>query len=492
MRSTSRGHQIFFQEGSKRGRKFDKLKNSDLDDHHKEEAGDRCINITRRLSSNASVSDSEINPAAPKCDVSNSLMVLEDRCPFEPSTSNSPFSKSPWSCHMSPRPHDPSSSDASGNALVGMLVRKEGPIYSMAATGDLLYTGSDSKNIRVWKNQQEFSAFKADSGLVKAIAIAGRRVFTGHKDGGIRVWKVSKKNESVYKRVGTLPTMGDYIKSSMKPKKYAEVRHHHSGMWIKHYDAVSCLSLSEDRSLLYSASWDKTFKVWRISDSKCLESITAHDDDVNSLVAGFDGLVFTGSADGTIKVWRRERQGKGTKHFFSQTLLKQECAVTALAINPKSTIVYSGSSDGLVNYWERESSLSHGGVLKSHRLAVLCLATAGELVFSGSADMVICVWKRTSAGEHTCLSVLTGHTGPIKCLDVEKDKESKSSDEQRWILYSGSLDESVRVWKLSEQAPNNIVKFNQQHNSTTTTTGAAILRSALSFSTRGRSSSVKR
>ncbi|KAL0343601.1 UNVERIFIED_CONTAM: protein JINGUBANG [Sesamum angustifolium] len=235
---------------------------------------------------------------------------------------SSPLSKSPWSSHVAPE------SSYAYTGLMGSLVREEGHIYSLAASGDLLYTGSDSKNIRVWKNQKEFSGFKSNSGLVKAIIIAGERIFTGHQDGK---------------------------SGSFNPTKYVEVKKNQNAIWIKHVDAISSLSLSEDKSLLYSASWDKTIKVWRISDSKCLESISAHDDAVNSVIAGFDGLVFTGSADGTIKVWRRELQGKGTKHFFSQTLLKQECAVTALALDPYATVLYGGSSDGLVNFWNAPS-----------------------------------------------------------------------------------------------------------------------------------------
>ncbi|XP_035544176.1 TMV resistance protein N-like [Juglans regia] len=41
-----------------------------------------------------------------------------------------------------------------------------------------------------------------------------------------------------------------------------------------------------------------------------LESINAHEDDVNAFFAGFDAFVFTSSADGTIKVWRRELQNQ--------------------------------------------------------------------------------------------------------------------------------------------------------------------------------------
>ncbi|XP_068317779.1 protein JINGUBANG-like [Pyrus communis] len=454
MKGSTRGNRIFSEENSTRGQKFDRLKNSP--EH--EESG-----FTTPQSY-------EPDP-----------MVAED-------AALSPFNKSPWSAHMNNNDNNNNASETandnfSPNVLMGALVREEGHIYSLAASGDLLYTGSDSKNIRIWKKHNEYSGFKSNSGLVKAIIIAKEKIFTGHQDGKIRVWKVSTKN-ATHKRIGTLPTLKNYIKCSMKPSNYVEVRGKSKVLWIKHFDSISCLSLSEDHTLLYSASWDKTFKVWRVSDFKCLESINAHDDAVNALVVGFDGLVFTGSADGTVKIWRKELQGKGTKHFFSQTLLKQECAVTALAVNPDATIIYCGSSDGLVNFWEREKNLQHGGVLRGHKLAVLCLATAGCLVFSGSADMGICVWRLGPDGEHICLSVLTGHTGPVKCLAVERDHDQSTSGETRWIVYSGSLDKSVKMWRISEQAQPMVPNQKHQHY---TSDGYCVpmLSSAPSFASRG-------
>ncbi|KAM3306118.1 protein JINGUBANG [Capsicum chacoense] len=355
----------------------------------------------------------------------------------------SPLSKSPWSSHFESYLY---------TGLIGSLVREEGHIYSLAASGDLLYTGSDSKNIRVWKNQKEFAGFKSNSGLVKAIIITGERIFTGHQDGKVRVWKASPNDPNVYRRIGTLPTLKAYLKSSMNPNNYVEVRRNRNSVWIRHFDAISSLSMSQDQILLYSASWDKTIKVWRASDFKCLESICAHEDAVNSVVVGFDGLVFSGSADGTVKVWRRELQGNKTKHFFSQTLLKQECAVTSLAVDPSSNFLYCGSSDGLVNFWERTKFLSLGGVLRGHKSAILCLATAGNLVFSGSADSNICVWRREGC-EHICLSVLKGHSGPVKCIAVEDDRGPTTTGDQQFIVYSGSLDKSVKIWRVSPWPP---------------------------------------
>ncbi|KAG6403161.1 hypothetical protein SASPL_135378 [Salvia splendens] len=319
------------------------------------------------------------------------------------------------------------------NSLIGSLVREEGHIYSLAAKDDILYTGSDSKNIRVWKSMKDFSAFKSNSGLVKAIIIADNKIFTGHQDGKIRVWKISPKNPSVYKRSGTMPTFFDIFKASIKPGNYVEHRRKKSAVWIKHTDAISCLSMDKDTGMLYSASWDKTFKVWRPENSKCLESVKAHDDAVNSVVASTGAMVYTGSADGKVKAWKREQKGKSCKHTLVKTLLTQESAVTALAVSDTDKVV--------------EKQLAHGGVLKGHKLAVLCLAAAGSLVFSGSADKTICVWRREGQ-VHTCLSVLTGHTGPVKCLAVEKDKE-----DDKWVVYSGSLDKSVKVWSVSEMAP---------------------------------------
>ncbi|KAJ0961060.1 hypothetical protein J5N97_000961 [Dioscorea zingiberensis] len=365
--------------------------------------------------------------------------------------SPSPFLRSPWTLASPayPFPDDPAA------GLLGSLVREEGHVYSLAASGELLYTGSDSKNIRVWKGRKEFSGFKSNSGLVKAIVVAGDRIFTGHQDGKIRVWRVSNKDATVHKRVGTLPSLKDWLKSSINPNSYVRVRRHRNTLWLRHYDAVSSLSLDKEHGLLYSGSWDKTFKVWRLSDLKCLESVTAHEDAINAVAVGPDGAFFTGSADGTVKLWQREMYGMGgggTRHRLVRVLLSQEWAVTALAV--AEGVVYAGSSDGVVNFWEwRRGRLEHGGALRGHRMAVLCLATAGRLVISGSADKTVCVWRRGDDGAHVKLALLTAHEGPVKCLAVEEDRSGGGDGEVSWVVYSGSLDRSVKVWRVTEKEP---------------------------------------
>ncbi|KAL8240656.1 hypothetical protein R6Q59_014011 [Mikania micrantha] len=417
---------------------------TNTNDHHPKEMVDELSFRLRNMSDNSPHPQLE-DIDSPTEDDMSLKDAYRSRMLFgaSPSTQMSPLTRSPWASYVERPATDLCDPNSNYTGLIASLVREEGNIYSLAATGDLLYTGSDSKNIRVWKNHKEFSWFKSNSGLVKAIVIAGEKIFTGHQDGKIRVWKVSGKNPSVHKRIGTLPTFKAVVNKSLKPKNYTEVRGSHKNIWIKHFDAISSLSLSEDQSLLYSGSWDTTVKVWSVSDFKCLESITAHEDAINSVVSGFDGMMFSGSADGTVKAWRREYEGKRTKHFFIDNLLKQECAVTSLIINPSGTAVYAGSSDGLLHFWEREKLLSSGERLTGHKLAVLCLAAAESLVFSGSVDATICVWRREKGGEHKCLCTLSGHTGPVKCLAVEDGSRC------RWTVYSGSLDKSVKIWRVS-------------------------------------------
>ncbi|KAJ9537804.1 hypothetical protein OSB04_030537 [Centaurea solstitialis] len=389
------------------------------------------------------------NVSFPKPSISptSSPTNLYSMSPFH---QTSPFNKSPWNFNFSG-----GGSNIPATGLIGSLVREEGHIYSLASSGDLLYTGSDSKNIRVWKNFTEFSGFKSSSGLVKSIVVSGDKIFTGHQDGKIRVWKYLDSKKKPHKRVGSLPTTRDFIKTAMNPGNYIEVRRHRNVPWIKHFDVVSCLSLDEENGLLYSGSWDKTLKVWRLSDSKCLESVKAHDDAINTVVAGFDGLVFTGSADGSVKAWRRELVGKETKHMMLYTLLNQETAVTALAVNMTEDVVQGGM------YAEPRPTLKNSPlasctadlrtVIRGHKQAVLCLAAAGRLLFSGSADKNICVWRREVGGFHSCLSVLSGHTGPVKCLAVQDQPEDGENGGGEWVVYSGSLDKSVKLWRVAEE-----------------------------------------
>ncbi|MCO5593827.1 hypothetical protein L7F22_047845 [Adiantum nelumboides] len=298
---------------------------------------------------------------------------------------------------------------------------------------------------------------------VQAMATMGGLLFSSHDDLKIRVWARSGKGrvgDQPLRQVAALPTPWDRLQRAMMPGGYVQVRRNQrKSLWIQHADAISTLAVSHCHGLLYSASWDRSVKVWRLSDFKCMESFKAHDDAVNALTVSHDGhALYTGSADSKIKVWARSNDGPKPykKHFLVSTLAAHRSAVNALTLSFNGSLLYSGACDKAIVVWEIGPSMDvHlGGVLRGHKHAVLCLAMVGPTLCSGSADQTIRLWHRISGRLHTCLAVLEGHNAPIKSLSISSQDLDESLFEPthhtlssfQFTLYSASLDQIIKLW----------------------------------------------
>ncbi|KAK8577261.1 hypothetical protein V6N13_122252 [Hibiscus sabdariffa] len=316
-----------------------------------------------------------------------------------------------------------------------------GSVSCLALCGEFILSASQGRDIIVWQQPdlRQFTKFGQGEGSVKALVAVGNKVFTAHQDSKIRVWKVSRSSENVFKLKDTLPTTKDYLGKFMKQSNYVQTRRHHKRLWIEHADSISCLTVYN--GLIYSGSWDKTLKVWRLSDLKCLESIKAHDDAINSLVA-CKGIVYSASADGKIKAWGKH--GK-TSHSL-QGILEghKDVSLNSVVVSDDGKWVYGGGSDGFVMGWEGNGDFDSWKLVsetKAHSTAVLCMCLMGEFLCSGSADKSIGIWKREAYGKLCKIGVINGHQGPVKCLQATPCNVGSG-----FLLYSGGLDKSVRVW----------------------------------------------
>ncbi|KDP21291.1 hypothetical protein JCGZ_21762 [Jatropha curcas] len=342
-------------------------------------------------------------------------------------------------------------------------------VFSLALAGKFLYSGSSNSEITLWSKYpwtHQDSIIKdtvgTSNGAVKSLIIIGDKLFSAHQDCKIRVWKIDNSNKKQnYKCIATLPTIKDRFSRFFSSKNYVKVRRHKKCTWVHHVDTVSALEMSKDGSLLYSASWDRTFKIWRTSDFKCLESIAnAHDDAINAIVLSNDEFVYTGSADKKIRVWKKLH----AKHSLVSTMEGHMSAVNALAISTDGSVLYSGACDRSIIVWEKDTDSSGGGgghmvlagALRGHRKAILCLAVVSDLLCSGSADSTVRIWKRgVGTNDYTCLAVCEGHRRAVKCLSatiVDSDDSNNNSDKEpggtSYLVYSGSLDLDVRIWKI--------------------------------------------
>ncbi|KAM0055940.1 putative transcription factor WD40-like family [Helianthus debilis subsp. tardiflorus] len=341
-------------------------------------------------------------------------------------------------------------------------------ITSLTLAGKHLLSGSSDNQVRVWPRDplptvQNLMAYGESA--VKSMVVCGDKLFTGHQDHKIRVWKIEHDDDDEVNRrkivtstyLATLPTINDRVTRMFLAKNYIKIPRNKKCTWVNHIDAVAALALSHDGSLLYSASWDRTFKVWRTSDFKCLESVSdAHDDAINAIVVAHDGYIYTGSADRKIKVWRKHPGEK--KHTLVDTLEKHKSAVNALALSPDGSVLYSGACDRSILVWEKGNGGESGGdwrhmvvagALRGHGMAILCIVVVGDLVISGSADKTVRIWRGIGGKKYSRVCVLEGHNGPIKCLAGSVDScISAESSGTSYLVYSGSLDCDVKAWKI--------------------------------------------
>ncbi|KAF8376822.1 hypothetical protein HHK36_031509 [Tetracentron sinense] len=315
-----------------------------------------------------------------------------------------------------------------------------GSVSCLALCGEFILSASQGKDIIVWQQPdlRQFAKFGQGNGSVKALVTVGNKVFTAHQDSRIRVWKVSRSSENIFKLVAALPTTKDYLGKFMKQSNYVQTRRNHRRLWIEHADSISCLAVHN--GMVYSGSWDKTLKVWRVSDLKCLESIKAHDDAINGLIA-HKGIVYSASADGKIKVWGQDKSSHCLKGVLEG---HKDVSLNSVIVSEDGRMVYGGGSDGYVMGWEGDEDLGSWKLIyeiKAHQMAVLCMCLMGEFLCSGSADKSIGIWKREIGGGLCNVGVIRGHEGPVKCLQA-----SPSSVGDGFLLYSGGLDKSMRVW----------------------------------------------
>ncbi|CAH8308635.1 unnamed protein product [Eruca vesicaria subsp. sativa] len=336
---------------------------------------------------------------------------------------------------------------------LAVLSAHVGSVSSLALCGEFLLSASQGKDIIVWQQPdlKIFARFGQGDGSVKALVSVGSKVFTAHQDSRIRVWKVSRRrtSENAFRLVDTLPTTKDYLGKFMRQSNYVQTRRNHKRLWIEHADSISCLAVHA--GIIYSGSWDKTLKVWRLSDLKCLESIKAHDDAINGVVAG-EGRVYSASADGKIKIWGKETS-HSCSHVLKATLERRgEVSVNAVVVSGDGKWVYGGGSDGFVMGWEKRveggdvEEWELGFEMRGHKMAVLCMCLVGEMVCSGSADKSIGLWKSEVSGKLCKFGVIEGHEGPVKCLQGSPNNVGGG-----FMLYSGGLDKSIRVWWVPKQ-----------------------------------------
>ena len=204
------------------------------------------------------------------------------------------------------------------------------------------------------------------------------------------------------------------------------------------------LALAECQGRMCSGSADGSIRVWRLDTleeervllSEGYES-EEHDDvsegdeseehnDVNAL-AVWEGQLISGHGSGRVRVWdvnTGERRRELVGHSGGVWSL---CAVGSRL---------ASGYDGLIKVWAMrpDPEWSCERTLTGHTRLVASLAEWEGKLISGSWDSTIRVWELETGELH---ATVTGHRGPVCALLVQRER-----------LFSTSADGSIRTWAV--------------------------------------------
>lgn len=237
-----------------------------------------------------------------------------------------------------------------------------------------------------------------------------------------------------------------------------------------HHQWVMSVAFDPQGTILASASYDRTVKLWDAGTGKLLRTLdgdrqavySARFDPLGQTLAsgGFDDLklwdaktgillhrfeghqqglciafdpqgvtLASGGLEGTVKLWN-VRTGA-----LLHILEDHENSVWSLAFDPRGAILASGSMDGTVKLWDTRTGKLLC-TLKGHTAVVNSVAfnPCNGTLASASGDKTVKLWEWQSG---RLLRTLEGHVARIDCVAFSPDGR---------LLASKSADQTIYLW----------------------------------------------
>ncbi|MDQ0749675.1 WD40 repeat protein [Streptomyces africanus] len=220
---------------------------------------------------------------------------------------------------------------------------------------------------------------------------------------------------------------------------------------VGHSGAVYLTTFSPDGRTLATASYDRTVRLWNVTDPKrpkpLGKPLTGHTSWVSSAVFSPDGhTLASASDDGTIRLW--DVTDPGHPKRLGKPLTGHDGTIYLVAFSPDGRTLASVGDDHTVRLWDvadprRPRAL--GKPLTGHEAAVRSVAFSpdGRTLAAGGDDGTIRLWDVTGPRRPEPVGEpLTGHTATVHSVAFSPDGRT---------LASGSSDNTIRLWNLADR-----------------------------------------
>lgn len=200
-----------------------------------------------------------------------------------------------------------------------------------------------------------------------------------------------------------------------------------------HQKTITGLVFPSHTQYLVSTSQEKSLKLWNCHTGQC-DQVHNFDGEIGSIIHQA-GWIFIGLPN-QVKAWNIKAQTQ-------LSLTGPVGQVYAMEVSNNGMLL-AGDQSGNILAWRMPTdtdtpktlSSTPTACLKGHTRAVISLTVGTTLLYSGSMDNTIRVWDLETM---QCVHTLTQHTSAVTSLLCWKEH-----------LVSSSLDETIKVWCMTE------------------------------------------
>ncbi|KAF2666059.1 WD repeat protein [Microthyrium microscopicum] len=321
------------------------------------------------------------------------------------------------------------------------------------ANGSQLCTGSGDNTARIWDcdTGTPLHTLKGHTGWVLCIAYAPDNtiIATGSHDSTLRLWEAKTGKplggplKGHTKFIRSLSWEPYHLELPGRPRIASSSKDSTVRVWdvvgrktdfvlSGHKASVACVKWG-GTGLLYTASQDRTIKIWDSKDGRLIHSLETHAHWVNHLALSTDFVLRTGFHDHTSAVPKTvEDKRKVAKERFTKAATVNKKLVESLA---------SASDDNVIYLWDPLGATPTKPVARmlGHQKPInhVTFSPDGMYIASSGFDNHVKLWN---ARDGKFMLTLRGHVAPVY--------QSVFSPDSR-LLVSGSKDTTLKCWDVA-------------------------------------------